>query len=77
MKRFEALYIIHRGKDLGVFEFSCDAEHWVEFEEIANFHFEERLEPTKEYALFYKENHFKRDSEDTWDVIELVDVNAS
>lgn len=76
MSKFKALYIIHRGRDLGVFEFSCDAENWHEFEEIANFHFEERLNPIEEFALFYKKDYFKEDSEYTWDVVELVEINA-
>ena len=76
MQKFRALYIIHIGKDLVVFEYYCEADHWLEVEEGVTFHFEERLEPTKEFALFYKENYFKEESEDTWDVIELVEVKA-
>lgn len=77
MSEFKALYIIHIGKDLGVLEFNCDAENWHEFEETAKFHFEERLESIEEFALFYKKDYFKEDSKDTWDVIDLVEVNAS
>lgn len=75
MKEFEGLYIIHRGRDLGVFKFSCEAEHWKAFEEYANFHFEERLDPTEEFALFYKKDYFKEESDDTWDVIDLVECS--
>lgn len=71
----KGLYIIHRGRDLGVFEFECNCDCYGEFEELADFHFEERLDPTQEFALFYKKDYFEKESEMVWDKVDFVVTN--